>query len=873
MASPRHLYRAIALLAAASQPVSGWTEDADQQLGTVTVTGSRIARSQVEGPSPVNVISGQELEARGYRNVYEALATQTQNTGFTQGEDFGNTFTPAASALDLRGLGPNHTLVLINGRRVADYPSAYEGTVNFTNLANIPSSAIERIEVLSSGASSVYGSDAIAGVVNIIMKDKTSGVDVNLRSGAAERGGGTNHRLQLTGGNTWGDFDGLFSLEITRRAPIWAYQRGFMDREIEGRDVGYRRDLLGDRYLGPGCGAYRGLFGNHLQDRDGRCYTDQYYNNYWTLQTKKENYDGYAHGNWHFSDKGKVFADLLLGLDHIQNNTRGPSFTSPDFYNENTGQVERWYRQFGPEEIGGHTSNNGKWRDVSWTGTLGLENSIGDSGWNYQLSATRSQYRSNRSSYYYPLTGIQDFYLGPQRGEKDGYPAFEPDQSRLDRPLTPQEWRLFRTRQGEQSKSVNEALTGSITGELFNLPAGPVEFAGVVEAGRQEYSVHPDPGLAAGDFYQRPGQENSGGSRDRYAFGGEFSIPVSDSLLASAAGRWDQYRFSGRHEQQQTYDLGLEWRPSSHWLVRGHYGTSFRAPDLNYLYQLETHGYYPDQIDYYGCTQGVEKACDRDRVDFVQNGSQSLKSERGKSWTYGVVWSPSSSFDLSADLWRVEIDDLLTLVDQNRLLRDEANCRASGSTDNYCTGVLARIERNPADAAIDPNKLQQVHVNAINAASERASGLDLKSNQRWDAGRYGRFSSALGYTLVLSHYYKEAKDAPTLNQRDSLSSQDWRSKVNASLTWDWRDFTTTFLMVHYGSVTNSGGDGRLTPWTTLNASARYQFNKKASLGLSVNNLLNKVKKDDSAGWPYYPSSLYDPYGRQWWLDFSYHFGS
>lgn len=144
------------------------------------------------------------MEARGYKNVYDALATQTQNTGMTQGEDYGNTWQPAASALNLRGLGPNHTLVLINGRRVADYPTPYDGKVNFTNLANIPSAVIERIEILSSGASAIYGSDAIAGVVNIILKDKINGVDVNLKGGTSERGGGDNQRLQISGGGSWG---------------------------------------------------------------------------------------------------------------------------------------------------------------------------------------------------------------------------------------------------------------------------------------------------------------------------------------------------------------------------------------------------------------------------------------------------------------------------------------------------------------------------------------------------------------------------------------------------------------------------------------------------------------------------------------------
>lgn len=363
-------------------------------------------------------------------------------------------------------------------------------------------------------------------------------------------------------------------------------------------------------------------------------------------------------------------------------------------------------------------------------------------------------------------------------------------------------------------------------------------------------------------------------ARASAAAGGEFSVPISDSLLASLAGRWDQYKFSGRTEQQKTYNLGLEWRPLNSLLLRGSYGTSFRAPDLNYIYQADTNGYVPDQIDYYGCSQGVEGACDRGRVDYTQSGTADLKSERGKSWTYGFVWSPSRNFDVSVDYWRVQIEDLLTTVDQNRLLQEENACRSGAMDINSasCQATLARIQRNPGTAAVDPNRLQRVQINAINAASERVSGLDLKSNIRWGAGEYGAFSSTLGYTLVLSHFYKESDDAPTQDWRVDRSNHDWRSKVNASLTWDYQHYTATLLGIRYGSVTNGNSDGRLSPWTVFNASARYKVNDRASVGLTVNNLLNQVKRDDSGGWPYYPTGNYDPYGRQWWLDVSYHFG-
>lgn len=167
--------------------------------------------------------------------------------------------------------------------------------------------------------------------------------------------------------------------------------------------------------------------------------TDQYYNNYWTLQTKKENYDGYAGGTWHLSDSGKLFADLLFGFDHLQNNTRGPSFTSPDFINASSGDLERWYRLFSPEEIGGKSSNNSKWREVSWTGTLGYSDRVANTSWEYELAATRSEYRSDRTTRYTPAAGILDLYLGRKLGERDGYPVYDPDPARLGRPLSEEE--------------------------------------------------------------------------------------------------------------------------------------------------------------------------------------------------------------------------------------------------------------------------------------------------------------------------------------------------------------------------------------------------------------------------------------------------
>lgn len=180
------------------------TEKQDADTKYVTVTGSRISKAQKEGVNPVIVIKAADIEKEGFSNVYEALSNTSQNTGVVTGADSGNTFTPVANTISLKSLGPNHTLVLINGHRVADYPMAYNGAVNFVNLANIPLAIVDRIEILSSGASAIYGSDAIAGVVNIILKKTTDGVQVNLKAGSTIKAG-ENGRLQLTGSKAWND--------------------------------------------------------------------------------------------------------------------------------------------------------------------------------------------------------------------------------------------------------------------------------------------------------------------------------------------------------------------------------------------------------------------------------------------------------------------------------------------------------------------------------------------------------------------------------------------------------------------------------------------------------------------------------------------
>ena len=181
------------------------------------------------GPAPVVTITGQQIQLNGFANVADVMTSLTQNLGALDNNQNTDGFSPGAQAVDLRGLGPNHTLVLVNGRRIADYPQSYGGNSNFTDISNLPTTLIDRVEILSGSASAVYGSDAIAGVINFILKKKVDGTTVDFRAGTTEHGGGDSQRLTVTSGYSNDRFESVFAVELVNQQPLWAYQRNFTD--------------------------------------------------------------------------------------------------------------------------------------------------------------------------------------------------------------------------------------------------------------------------------------------------------------------------------------------------------------------------------------------------------------------------------------------------------------------------------------------------------------------------------------------------------------------------------------------------------------------------------------------------------------------
>jgi outer membrane receptor protein involved in Fe transport len=869
---------------------------AQEDVQEVVVTGSRIPRNEAQQAASVIALSADDLDAQGFRNVYDALNEQTQNTGFTQGADFGNTFTPAANAISLRGLGPNHTLVLINGHRVADYPTAYDGQVNFVNLATIPSASIERIEVLNGSASAIYGSDAIAGVVNVILKNQFDGLEFNLKAGTTERGGGDNGRLQITGGREWDRLSTVFSVELNKTEAVWSRQRDFMSSStLDGAqptNIWSRQNLDSRAYIDPtsACNALSSAFGGSVVNATGRngsrfCGSGRAQPTYWTTQTGNEAQDLFASAKYALTDTATLFGDVIVNFNHITNNTRGPNWTSAAanggfFLNQNTGTYEAWTRRLSPEEIGGVERFNRTWQETSANLSTGVRGKFGESDWGYEALWSGSVYRS-RNNRPRLLASIDNFFLGPQLGtDPDGVPIYAPDTSRFDRALTPDEFDTLVGRTKSKDITWLQTVSVSAQGPVFELPAGAVRVAGVLEWGNQGFSNTPDATISQGLYFNTPPQGKVSGSRERYAAAAEVRIPVLQPLTATIAGRFDDYSFAGRGDNKFTYNAGLEFRPVQTLLLRGNYSTSFRAPDMNYTFQTLTRGYFSATTDYYRCKLANQPLSDCEFADvspgnnFIQSGNRDLKFENGKSWGYGVQWAPGAAFQASVDYWNLRIDDLVTNIDEDTLLRIEADCRTGVRPidSTQCTDALMRIQRNPADAPLNPNAINLILVNPINAAFEQASGIDASTTAKWRLGERHQFEWTTTFTRVLRHKRRQFAGDEEQDYLNALENVNWRNKVLTNLTWSYGPWTSDLQVTRFGRIPNAAQTEYITPTSIANVSTQYKLNDASAVRVIVNNLFDTVKDDPSFGWPYYPVGNYTPYGRQYWLEMDYRFG-
>lgn len=901
-------------LAAAAQTTSAPANDQATTVDEVVVLGSRIPRKiDTEGPAPVAAITADDILRNGYQSVPDVLRAVTQNGGETQSQQSssGASFTPGAQQVDLRGLGPNHTLVLVNGRRIADFPLPFQGQSNFTDVSNIPVGLIERVEILSGSASAVYGSDAIAGVVNFVLKKSADGTRFDFRTGFTEDGGGESQRLTITTGWDRGAFHGVVGVELLNQEPLWAYDREIQDSTKDSpTNTTARRAFLRfdeyDDYLDPGaatCAALSSLNGGTTyyanRPRYGNfCGSDEAIG-YGTILSERQGVNAYSAIGYTLNDRAELFLDLQFSHSNLKLFRDVQTWLYQDengsedglFFNADTGQIEGWQRQFSPEEMGGLAKGLTHNRSTSFNITPGIKGVFGDGDkWAYEVAFNHAEYRSKVRFPQIIASAANKFFLGDSLGvdPDSGLAIFAVGENaeRLYKPLTPAEYEQIAQHAVYEPRSRTDSLSASIsTRELFQLPAGPVGFAAVVEAGNQGYELNPDP-MALIPYYVGLVDSDGKGDRDHWGVGYELRAPLLSNFEFSTAGRYDHYEFAGNGFGKFTYNLGLEYRPIETLMFRGAYGTGFRAPDLHYVFSGpgNTH---PSGTDYYStaiCLDALPPGGDVDECDFEgvgivahRNGNRDLNPETSKSFNAGLVWQPVRNFDLSIDYFQVELTNQVRDMSIDAILRDEADCRlgqtAGGTTVDpnspTCLDAIARVERNPA------GDLLGVFINPINIAKETTSGVDVAARWRIPTENFGRFNLSAAYTWVDKHDFQQFPGDPTI---DKLAFDSGyyipREKGTASVSWTNDRLTGTIQGQYLGKLPNYDEDAYIDANWMFNASVQYDLNERVRLSGTINNLFDEgpVKDPTYSAYPYYDISWFDSVGRSFYFQVTYKMG-
>ncbi len=889
-------------------------EDDPMSLETIQVTGSRIPRSQVEGPAPITVISSADIKAGGFASVPDVLRALTQNGGETQSQQSagGADFSPGAQQVDLRGLGPNHTLVLVNGRRIADFPLPFGGRSNFTDVSSLPLGMIDRIEVLTGSASAIYGSDAISGVVNFILKKEADGITTDLRYGQTERGDAESWRLNVSGGFSKGDLNAVVGMEYINQSPLWGFQRAQQDSTFDGPTTTSRlpqrtflRTDWWDDYIDPEedtCNALAQLNEGSIQYAKRRnygwyCGSDRGIA-YRTMISKRQGINAYASLSYPLANGGEWFADIQAGRHELSlfRAARSWSLMMPDgneegyFYNQATDQIEYWQRLFTLEEMGGLHSGMVKTVQKTFGVTTGFTGTLWQN-WDYEASFSHSQYQADISWPQIVSSRANALFLGAQlpgsyewRGVD--YPIFNADPDRLYTPLTRAEYDSIFSYTTYHPESASQTLAFTLTqAELFELSGGPAGFAATAELGHQSYDINPDP-LATQYYYYSWKDSDGVGSRNRWAAAGELRMPVLDSLNLSVAGRYDQYRFANRTPGKFTWSTGLEWRPAESLLVRGSYGTAFRAPDLHYVFAGEGND-ETSVTDYWRCAveepdEAIED-CSYESEGIIRSraGNRELDPETSTSWTTGFVWSPTAFIDVSIDWFDIDMKNQVQDLRTNDVMLNERDCRLGVQDPNspLCVDALSRVTR------LGDGKLYGVRVNPINIAQERTNGLDANASFRWDTG-IGTFRVIGGYTWVHMHEIQQYPDEPVVDMFTINSGYDIpRTKASLRLSWARDAWSAAIQGTRLGKLPNDDSyyeiwseDDETNPWVEAtyryNANLQYNFTDHAQLSLSVVNLFDTMPPHDetSTSYPYYDISWFDTEGRTFYLQYTHKFG-
>ena len=898
-----------------------------KKLQTIMVTGSLIPQTEIETATPTITITAQDLKARGFTTVAEALQQASFATGSVQGAASSASFTQGAQTLSMFGLPVGFVKYLIDGRPMGDFPGLYNGSDTFNNLSGIPMDMVDHIDILPGGQSSLYGSDAIAGVINIVLKKHVDAPSVDARFGWHTGGGGADRRISFSDGFGGDKFNLLIGAQFEHTSPIWGYDRSPTKQYFTkgtSAPVASRDYLVNSAtkssnayyFLDPNnCANVTSQFGGSegLRNRPNSGTYCGSFNTpgYATVQNDEKTANLYTHFTFDITDNFQLYGDFLYNYDE-QKYFAGSNYlwwgTSVDYgayYDPNLDDFVNLQRAFSPEDVGGYGNIMNKQYDRSYMLTLGGKGTFGQSNWDYDIGFTHSDDKL-LSRGLQRLDGVIDAYfrqhvLGVQEGldpHYQAYPQFSPDYGAFYTTMSPADFASFTGYTDTRAKTWDNLLRGQLTNaSLFSLPGGDAGLAVVLEGGNQGWAYVPDPRLLDGEIWGTTDVQGAG-HRSRYAATTEFRLPVLKQVTLDVSGRYDNYKVNGENVNHGTYNLGIEYRPFDSLLLRGRYGTAFKVPTLSDEYQGLS-GYYSFVPDYANCARlGYSPAsidsCPSKYSDVQffgqQSGNTKLQPITAKVWSYGLVWAPLSQMSFSVDYLHWDISNEVNTESADGLSNTEYLCDIGTLDINSasCQNAYEKITRGTSTTPGLLGPIQEIYTPKVNVSNEQVNAITASFNYGHGIGSLGRLAFQASYSDVLKHTIQSYPSDPRVDVlRHPYYSTDFKTKVNGSLTWIPNDqWSSTLYFNRYGRTPNylasatdgyvKPGTGKLSAWTLYNLSVTYNPIKNLGLSFMVNNLFNKMPPVDHS----YPGTTgaayneenYNVYGRAMYVEAKYTFG-
>ena len=885
-------------------------------LKKMTVLGSLIPRSQIETASPLIVITADEIRNRGFSSVADALQNATVNTGSVNNTAIAAGDIWAAKTISLFGLDPSYTKFLLDGRPMPLYSQmAQTSSVDqlYTNLDGIPIDMVERIEILPGGQSSLYGSDAVAGVVNIVLKKHANVASIDARLGMYSDGGGRERMLGANDEFSLGKLDVLAGIQLNDQQPLWAFQRGITAQNFgsvlapqQPTPVALVSGFSGTTYF-PGspadCSKLAGLWGGsvtYVSNAAGTYCGSNRAMSYSTLMNKSQQVSINLHASYAVNERLQLYGDLLDSYQkqsHETGNEFSPLIDDPNLQDDV--EIQRW---FAPEEMANRLDGllmQADYENTS-TATVGGKYDFG-SDWNLDVGFTRAVERIDDRQIGMLGADVPGSYgaliLGPQLGtDSAGYPIYAPDYSLLANPVTPAQFASYLGAASIASSDRNDQLRAQLTqSSLFSLPGGDAGLALVAEEGYESWKYLPSPLLSDG-YLEGIAWNPSDGHRTRYASAAELNLPLFKMLTADLSARYDSYDAEGAHFSHPTFSAGLEFRPLDSLLLRAKYTTSFKAPSLIDEFEggSTSQTFVTDWVNCarLGYTNGALYNCPIQYVTHpatvVQTSNPDLQPMTARTFSYGAVWAPNGKLSMSLDYQHISIRNEVLKENPDYLGQIELYC-SNGTLPAQspsCQAIDAQITRAPATPGsplLGP--ILSELTTKINIASEINNALNASFDYRTDPHAWGLLHFNLAYTRVLSHRQETFPGDPVQDLlRDPGYSTEFPYKANAALTWNRRQWSVTLYESYFGPTPNNAAQmannysapdtGKVPPWRIYNASVNYSPTPAWQLSLRINNIKNSMPwADPTMGGTSQPfnSSNYNPYGREVFVEARYLF--